>query len=283
MNESYNTDKAGDILTKEYDSVNNKIDNKSYIQDIPSENSSISNINKVRILIIKLIIFLQELTSRTNNNANNEKIKEPQIREDSFIRKIDNSSIMTNIESNYLKRKKLFRATGLLNKSQLKLASYIKNNKNVTLQGTKRFMDKSGEYYLKNVQMQNRKQDFNYHKRGSLNNPQNLENCLNDNLSKIKKRASKIVTLLPENSLTPIPKKEGINKTGFANGIKKKELNDAQRTAVFIRRLEYSTSVKRKMVKGNKDKIAKKYQRFYFQEKFNEQFRTPGKIVSIYY
>ena len=87
---------------------------------------------------------------------------------------------MTNIESNYLKRKKLFRATGLLNKSQLKLASYIKNNKNVTLQGTKRFMDKSGEYYLKNVQMQNRKQDFNYHKRGSLNNPQNLENCLND-------------------------------------------------------------------------------------------------------
>ena len=49
MNESYNTDKAGDILTKEYDSVNNKIDNKSYIQDIPSENSSISNINKVRI------------------------------------------------------------------------------------------------------------------------------------------------------------------------------------------------------------------------------------------
>ena len=58
MNESYNTDKAGDILTKEYDSVNNKIDNKSYIQDIQSENSSISNINKVRILIIKLIIFL---------------------------------------------------------------------------------------------------------------------------------------------------------------------------------------------------------------------------------
>jgi len=58
MNESYNTDKAGDILTKEYDSVNNKIDNKSYIQDIQSENSSISNINKVRILNIKLIIFL---------------------------------------------------------------------------------------------------------------------------------------------------------------------------------------------------------------------------------
>ena len=58
INESYNADKAGDIITKEYDPSNNKIDNKSYIQDIPSENSSISNINKVRILNIKLIIFL---------------------------------------------------------------------------------------------------------------------------------------------------------------------------------------------------------------------------------
>ena len=116
-------------------------------------------------------------------------------------------------------------------------------------------MDKSGEYYLKNVQMQNRRQDFNYHKRGSLNNPQNLENCLNSgNVLKIKKRASKIVTLLPENSLTPIPKKEGINKTGFANGYKKKELNDAQRTAVFIRRLEYATSMKKKLLKDNDEK-----------------------------
>ena len=169
-------------------------------------------------------------------------------KEDTIPKKLDNSSVLKSLESNYLSNKKPFRATGLLNKSQLKLASFIKNHKDVTLQGTKRFMDKSGEYYLKNVQMQNRRHDFNYHKRGSLNNPQNLENCLNnDNALKIKKRASKIVTLLPENSLTPIPKKEGINKTGFANGYKKKELNDAQRTAVFIRRLEYATSMKKKL------------------------------------
>ena len=115
-------------------------------------------------------------------------------------------------------------------------------------------MDKSGEYYLKNIQMQNRRQDFKYHKRNSLNNPQNLENCLNNgNALSIKKRASKIVTLLPENSLTPIPKKEGINKTGIAGGFKKKELNDAQRTAVFIRRLEYATSMKKRVIKDNED------------------------------
>ena len=48
IDESYNTDKASDLLPKEYEPVINKIDNKSNFQDIPSENSSISNVNKVR-------------------------------------------------------------------------------------------------------------------------------------------------------------------------------------------------------------------------------------------
>ena len=46
----------------------------------------------------------------------------------------------------------------------------------MTLEGTKRFMDKSGEYYLKNIQLQNKRKD---NKRKSLNKPLNLENCLN--------------------------------------------------------------------------------------------------------
>ena len=139
-----------------------------------------------------------------------------------------------------------------MNKSQLKLASYIKAHNDVTLHGTKRFTDKSGEYYLKNVQLQNRRQDPNAPiKKNSLNNPQNLENCLNSgNIGKIRRRASKIVTLLPENSLTPIPKKEGINRLGIANGYGKKELKNAERTAVFIRRMEYATSMKRQMEDG---------------------------------
>ena len=150
-------------------------------------------------------------------------------------------------------KKKPFKATGLLNKSQLKLASYIKANKDVTLQGTKRFTDKSGEYYLKNVQLQNRRQDPNSTVKGTLNNPQNLENCLNRDVNffnNIRRRASKIVTLLPENSLTPIPKKEGIHRAGIANKYGKRELDDAQRTAVFIRRLEYATSMKKQMNEG---------------------------------
>ena len=151
--------------------------------------------------------------------------------------------------------KKPFRATGLLNKSQLKLASYIKAHNDVTLHGTKRFTDKSGEYYLKNVQLQNSKQDPTSNKKNSLNTPQNIENCLNSmNFGKIKRRASKIVTLLPENSLTPIPKKDGINRLAMANGYAKKDLKNAERTAVFIRRMEYATSMKRQMQDGKKMK-----------------------------
>ena len=172
--------------------------------------------------------------------------------------------------------KKPFKATGLLNKSQLKLASYIKANKDVTLQGTKRFMDKSGEYYLKNINLQNSKQLLNSTKTNSLNNPQNLENILNGNIGKIRKRASKIVTLLPENSLTPIPKKEGINKLGMANGYGKKELNDAQRTAVFIRRLEYATSMKKQMDKGKNLKNNEKK-----IELIQQWWKTMYKIIKL--
>ncbi len=174
--------------------------------------------------------------------------------------------------------KKPFKATGLLNKSQLKLASYIKAHNDVTLHGTKRFTDKSGEYYLKNIQMQNRRQDPNTtSKKNSLNNPQYLENCVNSaNLGKIRRRASKIVTLLPENSLTPIPKKDGINRLGMANGYGKKELKNAERTAVFIRRMEYSTSMKRQMEGGkNMKNKAKKIQLI------QEWWKTMFKIIRL--
>ena len=48
IDESYNTDKAGDILNKEYDSVENKIDNKPYHQELQSDHSLMSNTYKVR-------------------------------------------------------------------------------------------------------------------------------------------------------------------------------------------------------------------------------------------
>ena len=82
----------------------------------------------------------------------------------------------------------------------------------------------------------------------SLNNPQNLENCLSKDFNRIKRRVNKIVTLLPENALTPIPKKD-IKDGGLASKKNNKDLKEAERTAVFIRRMEYSTTMKRQMDK----------------------------------
>ena len=108
---------------------------------------------------------------------------------DSINKKETGPHLIASLETFDGAGKKPFKATGLLNKSQLKLASYIKAHNDVTLHGTKRFTDKSGEYYLKNIQMQNRRQDPNTtSKKNSLNNPQYLENCVNRaNLGKIRR------------------------------------------------------------------------------------------------
>ena len=219
IDESYNTDHLPDSLRQKEELIIFKKESKNSKKDINVEDSSIPT------------------KSRNNDEKSN-----------------DNEAleILASIEISDGAHKKPFRGLGLLNKSQLKLASYIKQNKNVTLEGTKRFMDKSGEYYLKNIQLQNKRKD---NKRQSLNKPLNLENCLKKrDFNKIKRKASKIVTLLPENSLTPIPKKKGVKDNSVANIYDKKELDEAQRTAVFIRRMEYSTSMKRQI---NEDKNVK--------------------------
>ena len=144
---------------------------------------------------------------------------------------------------------KPFNKNGLLSKCHLKLATYIEQNKDVTLAGTKRFTDKSGEYYLKNVQLIKKKgQNAPLSKKLSLKSPQTLDNCfniLNGNLNKIKRNATKIITVLPENSLTPIPVKEKNAVRGVAGVFNKKQYQNAERTAVFIRRMEYSSGVQK--------------------------------------
>ena len=159
--------------------------------------------------------------------------------------------------------RKPFNKNGLLNKSQLKLASYIEQNKDITLTGTKRFTDKSGEYYQKNVQLQKKQDKVGpLTKKLSLTKPQNLDNCfnkLNGNINKIRRNATKIITILPENSLTPIPVKEQNSIKGMAQAFNKKQYKNAERVAVFIRRMEYSNGVINHMkpVKKNNEYINK--------------------------
>ena len=204
---------------------------------------------------------LQEESSQTSKNSiKNEKTKD-NIR-NSFSRKNTPSlaDMMININNNNNNNNnnnsssssqktiaKPFNKNGLLNKSQLKLASYIEQNKDITLQGTKRFTDKSGEYYLKNVQLKKKQDKLGpLSKKLSLTKPQNLDNCfnkLNGNINKIRRNATKIITILPENSLTPIPVKEQSSVRGMAQAFNKRQYENAERVAVFIRRMEYSNGV----------------------------------------
>ena len=267
IDESYNTDKGPDLLNGRDEFNDYKNDRRGVLQDIQSESSSLYNSTKVNLYYIIIYLYFYILQGNVIHNkakSSNKNQTGPQL--------------VASLETFDGVGKKPFKATGLLNKSQLKLASYIKAHNDVTLHGTKRFTDKSGEYYLKNIQMQNRRRDPNISStKNSLNNPQYLENCVNSaNLGKIRRRASKIVTLLPENSLTPIPKKEGINKLGMANGYGKKELKNAERTAVFIRRMEYSTSMKKQMEGGrNMKNQAKKIQLI------QEWWKTMFKIIKL--
>ena len=267
IDESYNTDKGPDLLNGRDEFNDYKNDRRGVLQDIQSESSSLYNSTKVNLYYIIIYLYFYNLQGNVIHNkakSSNKNQTGPQL--------------VASLETFDGVGKKPFKATGLLNKSQLKLASYIKAHNDVTLHGTKRFTDKSGEYYLKNIQMQNRRRDPNISStKNSLNNPQYLENCVNSaNLGKIRRRASKIVTLLPENSLTPIPKKEGINKLGMANGYGKKELKNAERTAVFIRRMEYSTSMKKQMEGGrNMKNQAKKIQLI------QEWWKTMFKIIKL--
>ena len=92
---------------------------------------------------------------------------------------------------------------------------------------------------FKNIQIKNRQKNPKSSKTLSLNNPKNLEDCLNSDVNKIKRKASKIVTLLFDNVLNPVPKKD-LKDSGIAEKYDKKELKDAQRTVVFIRKLQYA-------------------------------------------
>ncbi|MCQ2818243.1 MAG: hypothetical protein MJ252_13330, partial [archaeon] len=137
------------------------------------------------------------------------------------------------------------RPVKMINKYQLVLAEYIKKNKDdVTLSGTKRFSDKSGEYYLKNVLFKNNGQSVM--KGMDLNNPQDIYTCLencNGKTDRLKKRADRIVAQLPTGSLTPIPVIKDESKKTYGE---KNSLVQAKRTAVTIRRIEYATAIKAK-------------------------------------
>ena len=188
-----------------------------------------------------------------------------------------------------------------MKKCQNKLNSFIKNHKNITFSGNKRYIQKSAEYYLKNIKSDKTNT-------GEIIQINEYQNKIKNNNNIQVKKIQKMNKNKNMNNLTPIP----ITKKNFnvENKFEKDELNKAKRTAVLIRRYEYSANIRRNNsyeIKNNFNlikiifiqqwwkylfsviKIQKIYKGFYFRKKlilllekqyyFFEKINVVNKII----
>ena len=117
----------------------------------------------------------------------------------------------------------------------MKYNSFLEEHRDITMSGTKRFEDKSGEYYLKNA-IKYQRNNLNYLNQKSLTKP-SLNNNKNSNNNKlIKVNKNKLYE-----ELVPIPKIKQKNK--LKCDYDKKNLNNAINNAKYIRRIQYSKNL----------------------------------------
>ena len=122
----------------------------------------------------------------------------------------------------------------------MKYNSFLKQNKDVTMSGTKRYEDKSGQYYLHNSVKFQRNQ-LNLLNKKSITKPtlSNYQNNNDKNIIRVNKKK-----LYDE--LVPIPKikQKNIIKCEYD----KKNLNNAMNNAKYIRRYQYSNNLAQKQI-----------------------------------
>ena len=126
----------------------------------------------------------------------------------------------------------------ILKKCQIKYNSFLKEHKYVTMSGTKRYEDKSGEYYLQNSVKYQRNNLTILNKKSYIK--KNLTNFQNDkNIIKVNKNKF-------FDELVPIPKMKQKNK--LKCDYEKKNLNNAVNNAKYIRRYQYSKNLTQKKI-----------------------------------
>ncbi len=131
-------------------------------------------------------------------------------------------------------------SNNLIQKCQMRYNSFLKENKDVTMVGTKRYDDKSGEYYLLNSEKLHKKNsNFLFQK---YNTKPNLINNNNKNLIRVNKKKT-------YDELVPLPKVKQKNKIKCEYD--EKNLNNAINNAKYIRRYQYSKNLITKQNKIN--------------------------------
>ena len=141
-------------------------------------------------------------------------------------------------------------SNNLLKKCQIRYNSFIKEHRDVTMSGTKRFEDKSGEYYLQNMNKFN-KNNLNINQKSvtslKLNNFNSNDNPnYNSNKHMIKVKRKKIL-----DELIPIPTLKQKNK--LKNDFEKKSLYNAMGNAKYLRRYQYSNNITQKQLRIYKE------------------------------
>ena len=154
----------------------------------------------------------------------------------------------------------------------MKYNSFVGERRDITLSGTKRYEDKSGEYYLQNLDRY-QKNNFNQKSITSLNfkNINNDYNC-NKHIIKVKKKK-----LCDE--LIPIPIMKQNNK--IKNEFEKKNINNAMDNAKYIRRFQYSNNISQRQIQQYKE--LKKSEKIFFEKiKFIQiWWKTIFQIIKI--
>ena len=155
--------------------------------------------------------------------------------------KYEDKNKSSNIKDNNQKKKY---NNNLLKKCQMKYNSFIQEHRDVTMSGTKRYEDKSGEYYLQNLDKYQKNNHLNQRSITSLNINSNNKNYIkychtshnyNSNKHIIKVKKKKLF-----NELVPIPIK---HKNKLKNDVEKKNLHNAIDNAKYIRRYQYSNNI----------------------------------------
>ena len=220
-------------------------------------------INIILIINIHIYFFIQSEQLLLNKNSfntinitkkNSKRIKSGNIfsknpskilpQKTSILKSKNDDKNRFNLQNNNNKKDY---SNNLLKKCQIRYNSFLKEHRDVTMSGTKRFEDKSGEYYLQNMNKFN-KNNLNINQKSvtslKLNNCNNNNDNINYNSNKhmIKVKRKKIL-----DELIPIPTLKQKNK--LKNDFEKKTLYNAMGNAKYLRRYQYSNNITQKQLK----------------------------------
>ena len=155
--------------------------------------------------------------------------------------------------------------------------SFIKEHRDVTMSGTKRFTDKSGEYYLQNLD-KFQKNNLNVNQKSITSLKLNIKNNNDNNDLNSKKHIIKVKKKKLLDDLIPIPMKQ---KNKLKNEVEKKNLLNAVSNAKYLRRYQYSNNITQKQIQQYKE-MQKNEKIFFNKIKFIQiWWKTIFQIIKI--